>query len=121
MLIIATATMAAISISTYLMLFKGEYPSIAPIILPFTDLDNSTVGYYLNLINQIAICEVGIFTNIGCECMSVFLVNNVMVAVETIRFDLKKFNNLLSSDKVSYLEKKIKLRNILIQMQDVDR
>lgn len=92
---------------------------IVPIKLLFTDPDNSTIGYHLNVFNQLLICECGILGNLGFECISLILVNNVMVAVETICFELKEFNNSLSSDTA--LEKKMKLRNILVQIQDVDR
>lgn len=64
-----------------------------PVILPFTNPE-TTEGYYQNVANQMILNLTGLFVNIGIECISVFLVNNIHVAIETICFELDELGEL---------------------------
>lgn len=104
----------------YLFWFKNERPMTIPIILPFTHPE-TTLGYYENIANQLVINVTGFFGNIGLECLTAFLINNVFVAVETLCFEMEEFAVGLKSGKIADMEKKLRLRNFLVQVQDIDR
>lgn len=94
-----------------------------PVILPFTDPE-TTAGYYQNVSHQLVMNAVGLFGNVGIECISTFLISNVVVAVETICFELGEFSDILKTDDKAAVptnNNKLRLRNLLVQMQDVDR
>lgn len=120
MLTIIFSSFPTVLYPVYLHFFENARPMIVPIILPFIDPE-TTNGYYKNICNQLVFCIVGLMGNVGIECISAFWVNNIEVSIETIRFELNELSDALLSDIGTELNKKMKLRNILIQMQDVDR
>lgn len=120
MIVILNSGTPFICYPTYLYLFKNARPMTVPVILPFTDPE-TTKGYYQNVANQILMNLVGLIGNVGLECISSFLINNIHVAIETICFELDEFGNLLETEVEKTDDKRLLLRNILIQIQDVDR
>lgn len=100
--------------------FEHDLQLPIPVLLPFTDLQSAN-GILLNLLNQIFMDFIGMAGNIGIEIITCLLKNSVWASVLIICssidefFDLEKFKSL-SNTTIDY-----KFRNILIQIQDLDR
>lgn len=102
----------------YLFVMKGEHPNLIPIVLPYTDPDTNW-GYYINLANQAIIAAAGITGNFAIEIGVLALTNNLWAASDVINYDLNEI--VLGFKRGETKEvRSAKLRNIFVQIQDVD-
>lgn len=102
----------------YLLVTKGELPSYMPIILPYTDPETNR-GYYINLVNQSVIASVGVIGNFCIEIGISVMVNNVWAASDIIKYELNEIALGVERGE-SKQTCRAKLRNLFIQIQDVD-
>lgn len=112
--------MAFVVYPLYKYIFENAHPMTIPIIIPFTDPDTN-FGYYINVSNQLFISFLGIIINIGIEFVSSMLVNNIWVGVSSIKYALHEFSDFIRREPHKIRDIKYRLRNILIQIRDLDR
>lgn len=108
-----------IPIAHYILTKEVHLP--VPILCPFTNLI-STNGILINVVNQMFMCFYGLSGMIGIEIIQLMLKNTVWASTLAICHSIDEFSlaiehsNVSSTITVHYL-----FRNILIQVQDVDR
>lgn len=103
----------------YLYLAEGSHPMPIPIILPFTDPETNT-GYYLSLANQGFIMCLGIIGNFAIEIATTLTTNGMWAASDIINYRLNELGIGATRGEAESV-RKAKLRNILIQIQDLER
>lgn len=107
-----------VSYPLYTYLFENARPMLVPVIFPYFEPETGP-GYYLNVLNQLAISFIGMIGVIGIEFISSKIVNNVFIGVSLIEYALGDLGNDIS--KGQRTEGVIKMRNIVRQIQDLDR
>ena len=116
-LLIGGTSMVAIPVYEYL--FKNGKPLFFPIILPFVDPDTD-LGFIVNACNGIGCLSIGVPSLLGVEiCMTIPLCS-VQTAAHKVASNL---NDLVSyyGPGMSEVKQKVQLKNILVQIQDVDK
>lgn len=103
----------------YLFITEGAYPMPIPVILPFTNLENNT-GYALILANQVFIVFAGLTGNFCIEIWFSIIVNNLWAATDVIQYSLDEIAIGVERNETLTI-RKFKLRNVLVQIQDLDR
>lgn len=92
-----------------------QYQLIIPVLLPFVDIESQT-GFYINLMNQSAICLFGIVAIPTIEIITCVIRNNIEVA-----------SKLIANSLLTFEENKLpkgndwKFRQIIQQIMDFDR
>lgn len=104
----------------YLYLLKNEKPLVVPVIVPLTSLD-TTVGYHFNLFMQLYLSGSALLGVIGIEIITMMIVNNIYAGVSLIECEFEKLDALIATDKESKLNVYNIFRNILMQIQDLDK
>lgn len=102
----------------YLFVMKGEHLNLIPIILPFTDPETNR-GYYINLANQVIIAATGIIGNYAIEIGFTVMTNNLWAASDVIKYDLNEIVLGIKRGETKEV-RSAKLRNVFVQIQDVD-
>lgn len=87
--------------------------------LPFLEKDSNT-GFMLNLAQQSVIAFYSMSANITVEIMTCLIANTISTIPKLIRLNLKELADE-AQKKYSRLSIHIRLRNVLIQVQDYDR
>lgn len=113
--IFSSLTYVAYPLYTYL--FEDTRPMLIPIVLPFLEPEEG-IGYYLNILNQFAISLTGVMGVIGIEFISSKIVNNVLTGVSMVEHAFDELETK-KCDRESDIN--LKLRNIAVQVQDLDR
>jgi len=103
----------------YLFVTERQIPSPIPVILPFVNPDTNT-GIYLGLLNQLFIAFVGIIGNFAVEIGASITTNSMWAASDVIKYRLDELG-LSAKNHEDPKVLKAKLRNILVQIQDLDR
>lgn len=104
---------------SYLFVTEGAYPMPVPLLLPFTNVE-STIGYSLILFNQIIIAVPAIIGNFAIEFGTAVTTNSMWGAADHINYRLEELaQGVVEGEAVTI--RKAKLRNIFIQIQDLDR
>lgn len=104
----------------YVFFVDGVRPSPIPIIIPFVGSTDSLYGYLWSVGNQSIIVSVGFVANLGIEIMVALLVNNLWAASDNIQFGLDELAlNVRRGRPVAM--RQAQLRNILVQIQDLDQ
>lgn len=102
----------------YVFFVDGVRPTPIPILVPFVDPETSH-GYLWGIGNQAIIAAVGFVANMGIEIMVALLVNNLWAASDNIQFSLDELAlNVRRGRPVAV--RQAQLRNILVQIQDLD-
>lgn len=122
---VVVSTMCFAIYPLYLIIFERMRPIIVPLILPFTNPQESFVDFLINCAHQLIICSLGIFANIGNDIISCFLLNNIDIATRTISCNLQAYGQLLESrdlrQNVRGIQMKLSLREILRKTQDMNK
>lgn len=106
----------------YSYTFKHELQLPIPVLLPYTD-DETSRGLLLNLANQIFVALVGLSGNIGIEIITCILKNNMVAGTAAIGHSINEFSDMIKKNTQEDLMRvmEYQFRNILIQVQDLDR
>lgn len=99
---------------------QGQRPILLPLLLPFVD-PKPLRGYILNTGNQMIICFLGLCGNFLVEGINCMLVNNLRVGISVINYSLMELDSDISIHREFTIEMKLKFKNILVQIQDLDR
>lgn len=103
----------------YEYIVDGVRPMPVPIIVPFVDPD-TTWGYLWIIGNQLAIATVGFVANMGIEIMVALLVNNLWAASDNIQYALDELALDVRRGRPVAI-RQAQLRNVLVQVQDLDQ
>lgn len=117
-LTLGASTVVFIIYPLYLFVMKGELPKTMPIILPYTD-PKTNWGYYINLANQTIIASVGILGNFAIEVGISIMTNNLWAHSDIIKYELNEIVVGIKRGESKNV-RRAKLRNIFVQIQDVD-
>lgn len=124
---VGTLTMVVVSMNIYVgfpitsSIFTGDLQMPVPVYLPFTDY-TTTLGLVLNLMNNVYIGTVGLAGTVGIELITCLLKNTVLVSTATVCYAIDEVTVMLEKSKE--LSKRVigaQFRNILVQVQDLDR
>lgn len=105
--------------------FHNDLQLPIPVLLPFTD-DESSVGLLVNFLNQIFVAGIGLSGNIGLEIITCILKNNIWVSTVAIGHSVDEYTQEIIENKnkdrfTDRVFNVLEFRNILIQVQDLDR
>lgn len=103
----------------YVFFFKNIRVTPMATQLPFVD-NESGMGFTLNLIQQGALIFGGQIGIISTEMGQSLLDNVITIFPKLVRLDLDDISNELRVESMS-LKTKLRLRNVLIKIQDYDR
>lgn len=118
-LAITVASISFIVYPIYEHFYRKKHTTILSFELPFT-VPESDTGYSLNLINQLLVCYVGFFGNIGIEMLTCIINNNLYAAIDVVQNTIEDMDLILAKGKFN-LETSLIFRNVLIRIQDLDR
>lgn len=109
-------------IPLYMFLFRGKKLLLSPIDLPFVD-DNTPFGHHANQINRAMYATAIGASVITIEIITCVLKNNIWAASELIRYSFDAFDQKTGNYEGLHdsLETELILRNILLQIQDMDK
>lgn len=106
---------------SYAFITKHDIQLPIPVILPFTDLESKN-GITLNMANQVFIVLIGATGNIGIEIITCILKNNVWASTVAICYSIDEISEIIEyPDGHTKRSVDLKFRNILVQVQDLDR
>lgn len=108
-----------LALPIFLLVWTGERVTMLPYLLPFTD-SQSDFGYYLNTLNQGWLSYCICISNVGNDCTFVMILNSLWAGFDTIEYSLKSLAKGLIADGFGTEQKK-QFRNVLVQVQDLDR
>lgn len=120
LLVISTAGLVFVTFPLCSFFIKGEMSMIVPLELPYTNPESST-GYRINLFHQVILAYFGLTANFGIEIISCLLISNLRAGVDTVIDSVNKLNASLKEKEKLTLDYSYSLRNILVQIQDLDR
>lgn len=105
----------------YVFIFHNEIQFAVPVYVPFTDL-NSTTGIIINVVQQGISVWIGVTGNIGIEIITCMLKNTVWACTVAICHSIDEISELLVKSKPNSSNIiTSRFRNILVQVQDLDR
>lgn len=105
----------------YVFIFHNEIQFAVPVYVPFTDL-SSTTGIIINVIQQCISVWIGVAGNIGIEIITCMLKNTVWACTVAICHSIDEISELLVKSKTCSSNLiTSRFRNILVQVQDLDR
>lgn len=119
--IVASSLIILFFFPLYVYVSKRDIQLPIPVVFPFTDLE-SINGITINVVNQVIISIIGSAGNIGIEVITCILKNNVWACTVAICHSIAELSDALEQteeDMTRYIN--TKFRNILIQVQDLDR
>lgn len=120
LLVISSAGLIFVTFPLCSFFFHGEMSMIVPLILPYTNPESND-GYLINLFHQVILAYFGLTANFGIEIISCLLIGNLRAGVDTVNDSVNKLNESLKEKEKLTLEHSYRLRNILVQIQDLDR
>ena len=109
---------AFVALPLYFIL-NGDRILLISVVLPFTEVDTNW-GYFFNVLNMLTLAYLTAFINIGVDSTFVMIITNLWAGVDAVKFAMKDMEtlNTLNDNKT---EQDIRFRNIVIQIQDLDR
>ena len=113
-----SGTIVFMALPLYFIL-NGDRILLISVVLPFTELDTNW-GYFFNVLNMLLFPYLTAFLNIGVDSTFVMIITNLWAGVDAVKFAMKDMEtlNTLNDNKT---EQDIRFRNIVIQIQDLDR
>lgn len=94
---------------------------VVPIEFPLID-PTTTWGYFINVINQVFISHATAGICFGNDNTFVMMINSLQVCADVIKYSLDEMEEILASKTcVDRTERARKFRNLLVQVQDLDR
>lgn len=119
MILTSNAIFVTFSILAFIM--KNEIQLPVPVLFPFTDL-GTIGGLTINMANQLSLCFIGLTGNIGIEIPTCMLINSVWITTVTICHAIDEITERLNEPaRNTKIAIDYCFRNILIQVQDLDR
>lgn len=120
--IVAASMIILLIFPVYAYVFKHDIQLPIPVVLPFTDLESKN-GIFLNLANQVFISLIGGTGNLGIEVITCIMKNNVWASTVAIGHAIDEISHCVESPDKDETRRSIdlKFRNILVQVQDLDR
>lgn len=109
-----------ISYPLWLMLSQGKRTWILPILLPMTDLDANAAQFYINIGYQIVCTGLATSTTIAFDLYFTTCICFHTTCVKLLNETIDEFSSMWTDSDSSELAKKLCLRNILKQLQDMD-
>lgn len=100
-------------------LLTGVRKMITMVQLPYFDPE-SNVGYVLNIINQTVLSNFVVFCNVGHDCALASIINTMWAGSDVIKYSIDQMVERYRETH-DVVEHKYRMRNILIQIQDLDR
>lgn len=117
-LIISLVVFAAYPLLAY---FVQKKKMALQLILPLTDPETD-FGFHINTMHCLVLSIIAAMTIIGIEIFSCVLINNLDTGVDIVKYSIEKFDvDLKRKAKKKQLEIRLKLRDILVRIQDLDR
>lgn len=102
----------------FMFIVRNDIQFPIPVLLPFTDLE-SIEGMSINILNQLFIGVIGVAGNIGIEIIT-HSKNNVWASTVAICYSVDELSNAMQ--KIGSKQTiNCHFRNMLIQVQDLDR
>lgn len=122
LVIIVVSMNIYVGFPTTTSIFTDELQLPIPVFLPFTDY-TTNYGLILNLINNVYVGGVGLLGNLGVEIITNLLKNTVWVCTTVVGQSIHEISILLENTKRKQTTRHIehRFRNILVQVQDLDR
>ena len=114
--LLAVGCLAFVITPLYSYLFLGERPLFIPLAFFFLDTETFS-GYYANLGYHCVLFMTAIPCNFGIQIAISIIPNNLLAAVDLVILSMED----LSQSNQSDVENTHRLRNILVQIQDIDR
>lgn len=108
-----------LALPIYFIFVNGERIILISAVMPFTNV-YSDWGYSLNILNMSIMAYIIAFLNIGADLTFAVIINNMWAGLDVVKFSMKEMESLLKHTD-NKTEKAAKFRNILIQIQDLDR
>lgn len=102
----------------YTVVAEGARPFPVPVFFPFLDPETK-IGYYLNILNQAIMSVITLCGNLAIEVCVTLLVNNLWAAADVIQHHLDEVQVGIKSGE-SNAVRNARIRNILVQIQDLD-
>lgn len=100
---------------------SDEVEFMIPVLFPFTDLESQT-GIIVNMLNQFVSGSIAMTSNIGIEILNCILKNAVWSSANAVCYSIDELSPILRKSKqISSKVIDYRLRNIVIQVQDIDR
>lgn len=104
----------------YILFFVyGQHNLLLSSVLPYLELDTNW-GYMLNMLNMSMISCLVVFLNIGADSTFSMIVNNMWAGVDVVKFAMHEMDTSFQRTG-NRKEQAAQFRNILIQIQDLDR
>lgn len=100
---------------------NDEIQFMIPILFPFTDLKSQT-GIIVNMLHQLVTGVISMTGNIGIEVLNCILKNAVWSSANAVCYSIDELSPILKKSK--QVPSKIidyRFRNIVLQVQDIDR
>lgn len=101
----------------YVFFFKHTRVTVLNTELPFLHINDSNVAFAVNLIQQFTCTVFALIGNLAIEAGMCLVNDAIEISPEVINFSLCE----LANDTTSSLHLRLRMRNILMQVQDLDR
>lgn len=122
-----TLSIVIVSMAIYSMfpvaalLRYNEVQLMIPVLFPFTNLE-SQIGIIVNMLNQLLTGTMGLTANIGIEVLNCILTNAVWTSAVVVCYSIDELSQVVRNPKQFSVEIiDYHLRNIVTQVQDIDR
>lgn len=118
-LVLVVSSIITVLYLLYTFIFEGDRPLPIPVELPYTDVYEG-YGYLINMAHQAILLYIGIMGNYTIEIGMAIFLNNLWAAADVIIYSIKKIDDSFNDGTSSYI-RDIQFRNVLNQIQDLDR
>lgn len=117
--LILTASVGLIMVGqAYAYIVDGVYALPTGLIVPFVD-PNTDRGFAINLIVQSATAFTVSLSIIATEAIACIINNTFIVMADMVCFNMRKFSDNLRQKSFTH-QNKMELRNIFVQLQDME-
>lgn len=100
---------------------NDEVQFMIPVLFPFTNLETKT-GIIVNMLNQFLSGSLAMTSNFGIEILNCILKNAVWCSASAVCYSVDELSPILKKSKqLSSIIINYRFRNIVIQVQDIDR
>lgn len=102
----------------YVIIFEGKRATFLGTELPFIDI-NTDLGYAINMIFQTLVTLVAIIGNLSIEITACFAYNAIETVPYLFHLESEQISDELKSSGMN-LRVKLRIRNMLMQVQDLN-
>lgn len=120
-IILLIATTIFYTIPVYMYLVLGQLQPLLPHRFPFLDM-HTPWGYAITFVVHVEITFCVTIPNVGHDCTFAMILSSFAAGVDLIKYSLNELSEILTKQGAQIdVARKAKLRNILIQTQDLER